>query len=59
MPLVVRPQAVNATGPLRHVELSGIFEVGNPAHVGFFRHPAFVADVPVTGALVDSRDNPA
>src|SRR5580704_6681012 len=53
VPLVIWLQAIDAADLLRHVELGRIFKVGGPAHVGFFRHPAFVADVPMPGALVD------
>jgi hypothetical protein len=59
VPLVVWLQAIDAADLLCHVELGRIFKVGGPAHVGLFRHPAFVADVPMPGALVDRCHDPA
>jgi hypothetical protein len=59
VPLVIWLQAIDAAESLRRVELSRIFKVGGPAHIGLFGNPAFMADVPVANALVDRRHDPA
>jgi hypothetical protein len=52
VPLVIWLQTINAAQLLGLVELGWIFEVCDPAHVGFFRNRAFVAYVAVPGALI-------
>jgi hypothetical protein len=58
MSFVIRPETVNAQGPLVRVELRGILSAGDAPSVRLFGYPAFVADVGVAAGGVHRRDDP-